>query len=1264
VSLREGETTVRHIGRIGGLALLFAGGIGAAGLGGTTMAAEPPALMNYEGVLRDPNGVPQNGDFDMTFRFFDALTGGNEILVDAHDDPNTDVTATEGLFNVTLGSGTLSDGTDVLPNDPYGSLAEVFRDFTAVYMEVQIGAETLAPRVQVVASAYAINADHLDGKDSSDFLAKDSADTSTIDAPTFLYELSNSSTDTGAGGVRIQMATGASAGSRVALDASASVDDDLSDGLKSYNYGVQARAMGRSLVSGAEVLNHGLWAAAGNPGPPGGTTGTVNNYGVYTLGRGGGNSWNYGVYASSTGTTSYSNFGTYSTASNGYHNYGVSGNANGTATGTNYGVYGSASGASAGNWAGYFAGDVRTTGALTVDGGITGSFSGVGSGLTDLNASNINSGVLTTSYGGTGIGATIPSGTLLYGQGSSAMGMLPPGGGGQFLRSTGSVLSWSALQPSDIPAGSGNYLARDAADTSTISAPGYIYSLSNTSTADGANGLNIELNSTGAAGSGIWTGLRLLTGMDDNVDDGQWVNNLGIQSITGGSSLVPGAYTSNVAIGGSASGPGIAGVTMNYGLTGNAVGAGNAKNYGVKGSALGATSDHNYGVYGQGSNSSLANYGVYGAAAIDGAGINYAVYGRASNAIGTAWAGWFDGDVRVTNDLIVDGSIAGDGSLLTGVTATNADQLDSLDSTSFLRSDAADTASGRLTFTGTPVGASVGSGPIYINPATATANYTLFGAAVGGIERVRIDEDGDAFLAGDLTLGGDDLFFGGGSVMDGSSTRMWIHGNSDIDDLLLYAGNTNDDGALSIYGNSTFEMRSGDGLFTFVNGSTAVERARIDGSGNLQIDGDLTITGGDIVGGTLRLNLNDGSDFIIGNGTSVVPDVDVEIGAGGVCIDFDGSCVPPADGTIRALSYLSGSSDLAEVYPSDEVLEPGDLVVLDRRSDGKVRRSTSAYEHGVISVVSSMPGFVLGMPSDEEMGSMGIDPEQGGTLDEMARRARTYPVVLMGRVPVKVSDENGPVERGDLLTSSSQPGVAMRTTRPGSVLGQALEGWPGPGTGMISVLVMPSWSGSAATAGGAVPAGAEAVTAGVTTPGTGVATGTRATVPDSAPGGPLVVDDRGNVYARSFRPGSPDLAGSLPVSESVELGDVVVADRESPGRMRLARMDADPAVVGIVSGEPGVLLGSPERSPVPSDEEGESEDPAVGARAPVAFSGVVVCKVDAGYGEIQVGDLLTASATPGHAKRADDPQLGTIVGKALEPLDDGIGTIKVLVMLR
>lgn len=50
--------------------------------------------------------------------------------------------------------------------------------------------------------------------------------------------------------------------------------------------------------------------------------------------------------------------------------------------------------------------------------------------------------------------------------------------------------------------------------------------------------------------------------------------------------------------------------------------------------------------------------------------------------------------------------------------------------------------------------------------------------------------------------------------------------------------------------------------------------------------------------------------------------------------------------------------------------------------------------------------------------------------------------------------------------------------------------------------------------------------------------------------------------------------------------------------------------------------------------------------------------------DIRPGDLLVSSPTPGHAMRSDDPQLGTVIGKALEALGHGTGTIRALVMMR
>jgi hypothetical protein len=71
-------------------------------------------------------------------------------------------------------------------------------------------------------------------------------------------------------------------------------------------------------------------------------------------------------------------------------------------------------------------------------------------------------------------------------------------------------------------------------------------------------------------------------------------------------------------------------------------------------------------------------------------------------------------------------------------------------------------------------------------------------------------------------------------------------------------------------------------------------------------------------------------------------------------------------------------------------------------------------------------------------------------------------------------------------------------------------------------------------------------------------------------------------------------------------------------------------------------------------------------RLPVALIGKVYCKVDAQYGAIRVGDLLTTSATPGHAMKAEDSvkAFGAVLGKALGGLFSGTGLVPILVCLQ
>ena len=70
--------------------------------------------------------------------------------------------------------------------------------------------------------------------------------------------------------------------------------------------------------------------------------------------------------------------------------------------------------------------------------------------------------------------------------------------------------------------------------------------------------------------------------------------------------------------------------------------------------------------------------------------------------------------------------------------------------------------------------------------------------------------------------------------------------------------------------------------------------------------------------------------------------------------------------------------------------------------------------------------------------------------------ADTVPMGIIGVLPTKVSGENGPIKRGDLLVTSATPGHAMRAgahPAAGTIIGKALEPFDRPGTSRINVLV-------------------------------------------------------------------------------------------------------------------------------------------------------------------------------------------------------------------
>jgi hypothetical protein len=160
------------------------------------------------------------------------------------------------------------------------------------------------------------------------------------------------------------------------------------------------------------------------------------------------------------------------------------------------------------------------------------------------------------------------------------------------------------------------------------------------------------------------------------------------------------------------------------------------------------------------------------------------------------------------------------------------------------------------------------------------------------------------------------------------------------------------------------------------------------------------------------------------------------------------------------------------------------------------------------------------------------------------------------------------------------------------------------------------------------------------------------------------VEKDGDVYADgtyycvdgAFHVGSADVAERINTSEWVEAEYVVEIDPEHPGFFRKSSAPYSTKVAGIISTSPGVILGN---------NFDEATDDWEDNRPVLAVTGRVPCKVSAENGPIQIGDLLVSSSISGVAMKGNSERaMGAVVGKAMEPLKEGKGTIVVQVMLR
>jgi len=141
---------------------------------------------------------------------------------------------------------------------------------------------------------------------------------------------------------------------------------------------------------------------------------------------------------------------------------------------------------------------------------------------------------------------------------------------------------------------------------------------------------------------------------------------------------------------------------------------------------------------------------------------------------------------------------------------------------------------------------------------------------------------------------------------------------------------------------------------------------------------------------------------------------------------------------------INGGSDVAELFDvneADEDIKPGLLVSLDAGSPGKLKLSHEEYDPLVAGVLSGANGIKPGI-------LMGQD-ESIATGEEL--------VTITGRAYVMANTSNGAIKVGDLLTSSSIAGQAMKATKKkkmsGTIIGKAMTPLSGDSSGYVLVLI-------------------------------------------------------------------------------------------------------------------------------------------------------------------------------------------------------------------
>ena len=324
--------------------------------------------------------------------------------------------------------------------------------------------------------------------------------------------------------------------------------------------------------------------------------------------------------------------------------------------------------------------------------------------------------------------------------------------------------------------------------------------------------------------------------------------------------------------------------------------------------------------------------------------------------------------------------------------------------------------------------------------------------------RVRLLGDGNLWLGGngagaDVVLfrtDGDNATLSKATVhIDGQTADMFLGGSGTNGNVTLKGDKGEVRARLLGDGNLWLGGNGGDGdivLFKTNGDNTTLEEATIhlDGEGGeirlgcQGVTGDITLRGDN---NKVRARMHgDGNLWLGGNGG----DGDIVLfktSGDNVTLDTASIHLDGENGNIRCNDVIIPGADFAEDFDIDfaiaDTLEPGTVMVLGR--NGRLHESTQAFDRKVAGVVSGAGKYKVGI-----------------TLDKQPNSTNRMPIALSGKVMCKVDASFGPIEVGDLITTSPRKGHAMKATDPyqsfGAVIGKALADFP-QGDGLLPILV-------------------------------------------------------------------------------------------------------------------------------------------------------------------------------------------------------------------